>query len=65
MHDSARRAGVSSLEVQSRVQAIEVIARQCLAEMRSTSEWDIEAHMVTQLVRWILRELYAVHEARD
>lgn len=51
---SARRAGVSGSKVQSRVQAIETIARQRLAEMPSTSEWDVEARRVTQLVSWIL-----------
>lgn len=63
-HAMAARAGVSGSEVQSRVRAIEVIARERLSAMPSTSEYDVEARRVTALVVWILGELRAVHEPR-
>lgn len=62
---TAVRAILSSSEAQSRVRAIENIARQCLTEFPSTGEWDGEARKVTSLVCWILRELGVVHEPCD
>lgn len=36
-----------------------------MADLPSSSEWDVEARKVTCLVSWILSELLAVLEPRD
>ena len=61
-HAMAERAGVSGSEVQSRVRAIEEIAREQLSAMPSTSEYDVEARRFRSLVVWILSELRTVHQ---